>query len=95
MRAGGFVVSRFWRFHVELRLQVVLCKIQRRGIVRIPIAHYLKLPAPLPAKRSELVLADDVRRKAIGVGLCLAFGIGKQIDLAMGLLKRLTHLVVF
>ena len=97
MRGGGFVVAvlRFRRFHVELRLQVVLSEIQRRGIVRIPIAHHLKLPAPLPAKRSELVLADDVRRKAIGVGLGLAFGIGKQINLAMRLLKRLAHLMVF
>ena len=86
---------RFRRFHVELRLQVVLSEIERRRIVRIPIAHHLELPAPLPAKRSELVLADDVRRKAIGVGLRLAFGIGKQINLAMRLLKRLAHLMVF
>src|ERR1700722_12104078 len=58
MRGSGFVaaVLRFWRFHVELRLQVVLSEIQRRRIVRIPRAHHIKFPAPLPAKRSELVL---------------------------------------
>src|SRR5580700_9160592 len=95
MRGGGFVVLRFRRFHVEPRLQVVLSEIERRGIVRIPRAHHVELPAPLPAKRCELVLADDVRRKAIGVGCRLAFGIGKQINLAMRLLKRLAHLMVF
>src|ERR1700733_14537439 len=33
-------------------------------------------------------------RKTIGVGPCLAFGIGQQINLAMRLLKRLAYLMV-
>jgi hypothetical protein len=45
--------------------------------------------------QSELVLADDVRPKAIGVSLRPAFGIGKQISLAMRMLKRPAHLTVF
>lgn len=42
----------------------------------------------------ELVLAQDVGGKAIRVDVRLALRVCEQVDLAMGLLKRLRHLVL-
>jgi hypothetical protein len=41
------------------------------------------------------MLLEDVRGKAVGIDLCLAFGIGEDIDLAVRLFEWLLDIVIF
>src|SRR6185503_9908603 len=53
----------------------------------------MKLPTALFAKRSELMLTENVRGKTIRIRGGLNFGVSEDVYFAMGLFERLANFV--
>ena len=82
-------------FRPELDAQLTAGQIQRGRVRGIPVSLQSVAPAALLAQGQKLMLADDVSREAIGVGLRLPLGRRERVDLPMRLLERLADGVSF
>src|SRR5439155_25330865 len=79
----------------ELDAQLTAGQIQRGRVRGIPVSLQSVAPAALLAQGQKLMLADDVSREAIGVGLRLPLGRRERVDLPVRLLERLADGVFF
>src|SRR5262249_38073177 len=75
----------------ELDAQVPAWKLEGGRGGGVEIALEAVAPATLLAEGGELGLPTELGRKPIRINGRLAFGIGQQVDFAMGLLERLAH----
>ena len=83
------------RLDPKLRLQIPERQFECRSVGRVPIPLQPVAPASALTKGRELVLANDVCGKSIGICGRLSLGIGEDVHFAMGLLERLSDFVRF